>query len=220
MPDSLRDSLDFLRDLNVNNNKAWFDANRKRYDTARASFESFIAELILAMGTVDDMTGVSAKDCIYRINRDVRFSHDKTPYKTNFGAVIGQGGRKATGRSYYMQLGPDNQSFLAGGVYMPSPQELTKLRNKLVISGDQFKKILRASSFVKYFDKMTGTALKTAPKGYPKDHPHIDLLRYTQFLATHELTDEQILSPDLTEHVVAVFRALKPFETYLKAALE
>jgi uncharacterized protein (TIGR02453 family) len=220
MPESLRDSLDFLRDLSANNNKPWFDANRKRYDKARGNFEAFVSELILECGTFDDMTGVSAKDCIYRINRDVRFSHDKTPYKTNFGAVIGQGGRKATGRSYYMQLEPDGKSFLAGGVYMPSQQDLNKLRSKLVTTGANFKKILRAPDFIKYFKEMTGTALKTAPKGYPKDHPHIDLLRYTQFLASHELTDEQILSPDLTEHVVTVFKALKPFETYLKSALE
>ncbi|MBX3081248.1 MAG: DUF2461 domain-containing protein [Anaerolineae bacterium] len=220
MPESLRASLDFLRDLRDNNDKPWFDANRSRYDKARASFESFVTELILEIGTFDDMTGVSAKDCIYRINRDVRFSPNKTPYKTNFGAVIGQGGRKGTGRSYYMQLEPDGKSFLAGGIYMPTPQDLDKVRRKIVAKGAEFRKILNAKDFKQYFGKLEGTALKTAPKGYAKDHPDIELLRHTQFLVSHELSDEKLLSPDLTAHVIAVFKAMKPFEAYLKSALE
>src|SRR5215471_6442332 len=131
MPESLRSTLSFLRDLDANNNKAWFDQNRKRYDAAREPFESFIAELILAAGEVDDFAGVTPKECIFRINRDIRFSPDKTPYKTSMSAVIGKGGRKAMGRAYYVHIEPDNHSMVAGGLHSPSSQELDKIRRSL-----------------------------------------------------------------------------------------
>jgi uncharacterized protein (TIGR02453 family) len=219
MPESLRNTLSFLRDLAANNNKQWFDQNRKRYDAAREHFEAFISELIVAAGEVEDLAGVTPKDCMLRINRDIRFSPDKTPYKTAMSAVIGKGGRKATGRSYYVHIEPDNHSIVAGGLHSPSSQELEKVRRSIAEDSKEFKKIISKSDFTRYFGSLQGESLKTAPQGYPKDHPDIDLLRMKQYLAFHDLSDENVLSSDLIPNLVAMIKALKPFEAYLQSAL-
>src|SRR5215470_17521502 len=127
MPENLQATLEFLRDLRANNNKPWFDANRKRYDAARAAFETFVAEVISGITAFDDLGSLMPKDCIYRINRDIRFSMDKTPYKTNMGAVIVRGGRNSGVRSYYVQSEPDEQAGNTGGLYIPSNEQLDKM---------------------------------------------------------------------------------------------
>lgn len=218
MPEILRDTLDFLRDLGGNNNKAWFDQHRKQYDAARGHFEAFVSELIMALSDIEDLGGVTAKDCIFRINRDIRFSPDKTPYKTNMGAVIGQGGRKATGRSYYVQVAPDG-SMLAGGLHSPSSQELEKVRRRIASDSQKFKKTIRSGDFTRYFGSLQGDSLKTAPQGYPKDHPDIELLRMKQFLAEHDFSDKDVLSPSLAPEIVAMCKAMQPFLTFIESAL-
>jgi uncharacterized protein (TIGR02453 family) len=219
MTENLRDTLGFLRDLGANNNKPWFDHNRKRYDAAREHFEHFIQELILAAGEVEDLAGVTPQDCMFRINRDIRFSPDKTPYKTAMSAVIGKGGRKATGRAYYVHIEPDNHSLVAGGLHSPSSQELDKVRRRIAEDSREFKKIIHKSDFTRHFGTLHGETLKTAPQGYPKDHPDIELLRMKQYVAEHRLSDEDVLSPDLTVNLVEMFKALKPFLTYIQSAL-
>jgi uncharacterized protein (TIGR02453 family) len=119
MTPDLLSAINFLEDLRFNNSREWFNANRKRYDEARGAFEALVAEVMDQFAPVEDLGKTTVKDCIFRINRDVRFSKDKSPYKTNFGALIGNGGRKATGRTYYINLEP-GESFIAGGVYAPS----------------------------------------------------------------------------------------------------
>jgi len=220
MPENLKATLDFLRDLRTNNTKQWFDQHRKRYDTARANFEEFISDLIANFGAVEDLTGVTAKECIFRINRDVRFSPDKSPYKTNMSAVIGKGGRKPTGRSYYIQIAPDGQSMLAGGVHTPSSQELDNVRHRIAEDAAGFKKIIQAAAFTRYFGRLQGESLKTAPQGFAKDHPAIELLRFKQFLAEHTVSDAQVIAPEFTGHVVEIFKAMKPFVAYLQSAIE
>jgi uncharacterized protein (TIGR02453 family) len=219
MPKDLQDTLDFLRDLRSNNNKQWFEQNRKRYEAARDHFETFISDLISNFGEVEKLTGVTAKDCIFRINRDVRFSPDKSPYKANMAAVIGQGGRKPTGRSYYVHLAPDGESMLAGGLHSPSSQELDKVRRRIAEDAAEFKKIIHKAEFTRYFGGLQGEQLKTAPQGYPKDHPDIELLRYKQFLAESTTGDAEVVAPDFNAHVLAVFKAMKPFVAYIQSAL-
>jgi len=219
MPENLRATLDFLRDLRANNDRAWFDQNRKRYDTARANFEALVAELIILFSSFEDLGTVTPDQCIYRIYRDVRFSPDKTPYKTNLGAVIGKGGRKTIGRSYYIQIGPEGESFIAAGLYMPSKDQLELMRRAIADDSSKLRKILNKHDFKRYFNGLEGEQLKTAPQGYPKDHPDIDLLRYKQFLASSPLSDAQVLSPDLADYVVGGFKALKPLETYIHEVL-
>ncbi len=220
MPESLRVTLDFLRDLRANNNRTWFEQNRKRYEESKRAYEDFIAELIIAFGQYEDLGSVSADQCIYRIFRDVRFSPDKTPYKTNVGAVIGKGGRKSDERSYYIQIGPHGESFIAAGLYMPDKDQLDKMRRAIIDDSAAFRKILNKRDFKRYFGGLEGEQLKTAPQGYTKDHPDIDLLRYKQFLVSHPLTEEMVLSDDLVDHTVTAFKLLTPFVTYIAEALD
>ena len=214
MPQNLQLTLDYLEDLRFNNNKTWFDENRKRYDQARANVEALITDILQHFAPVENVGKTNAKDCMFRINRDVRFSKDKTPYKLNMGALIGSGGRKTNERSYYLNIEPGN-SFIAGGVYSPMPEHLKAIREAIAANnGKKLKAILNKPDFKKYFGTMEGEALKTPPKGYTADHPAIDLLKQKQFLAMHKLDDADVLKDDFTAHFINVCQALKPFEKY------
>jgi uncharacterized protein (TIGR02453 family) len=216
MPANLQTALNFLEDLKFNNNREWFTANRKRYDEARAIFEALVADVMSQFAPIEDLGKTAVKDCIYRINRDVRFSKDKTPYKTNLGALIGNGGRKGTGRTYYINLEP-GESFIAGGVYDPQPEMLKQIRKSIHDDPKKLRRIIDNKTFVGYFGKIRGDMLKTAPKGYANDHPEIDLLKHKQFLALHLLSDGDMLKDDLAAHIIEVCKALKPFEGYFVA---
>lgn len=213
MTPDLLSAINFLEDLRFNNSREWFNANRKRYDEARGAFEALVAEVMDQFAPVEDLGKTTVKDCIFRVNRDVRFSKDKSPYKTNFGALIGNGGRKATGRTYYINLEP-GESFIAGGVYAPSPEELKRIREAIAADAKPLRKIIASKDFVHYFGELRGESLKTAPKGYAADHPDIDLLKRKQFLAFHPLSDDDLKRADLASHIVTVCKALKPFEGY------
>jgi uncharacterized protein (TIGR02453 family) len=215
MANSLAPTLDFLRDLRANNNKPWFDANRARYTEASTAFEHLVSGILAQFDIVDDLGGVSAKDCIFRIYRDTRFAADKSPYKTGMGALLGRGGRKHDGRSYYLHIQPDGQSLLAGGFFAPTPVELDRVRQAIASDASELKAIISSADFVRSFDAMQGETLKVAPQGYAKDHPDVVLLRHKQFLAEHSLSDEQVLAPDLVSHILRVFTAMKPFVSYL-----
>ena len=124
-------ALAFLRDLKAHNDRGWFESNRPRYEAARAAFEGLVGDLISRFGAVDDLCGASPRDCVFRINRDIRFSADKSPYKTSMGALLGPSGRKSGVRSYYLHLEPDGNSMLAGGLHSPEPGELAKIRRAI-----------------------------------------------------------------------------------------
>lgn len=214
---SLQATIDFLAALAANNNKAWFDAHRNEYQQARAAFEEVVDDLIHRMAAVDDPGPLTAKDTMFRINRDVRFSKDKSPYKTNLSAVIARGGRKATGRVYYLQVAPDD-SFAAGGLHDPSREQLDAVRRAIVADAAPLRAILSRPDFIHHFGGMTGDQLKTAPQGYDREHPDIDLLRYKQFLAIHPFSPSEVVADDFVQRVLVVFEAMKPFNVYLEAA--
>ncbi len=220
MPETLRDTLDFLRDLGANNTKQWFDQHRARYEKARGYFEDFITDLIYNFGDVEDLSGVTAKECMFRINRDIRFSPDKTPYKTSMSAVLARGGRKPQGRAYYVHIEPDGKSLLGGGLHSPDSSQLEKVRRAIAQNSKPLKTVIQRKDFVKYFGAMSGERLKTAPQGYPKDHPDLELLRLKQYVVDHTLSDEQVLAENLTTHILDVFKEMKPFVGYFQAILE
>lgn len=211
---TLTTTLTFLTDLAANNNKAWFDAHRAAYADARAAFEDMVNDLIHGINTFDDLGPLTAKEAIFRINRDVRFSKDKTPYKTNMGAVLARGGRKEPGPVYYLQVGPDD-SFAAGGLHSPSSEQLDAIRRAIVADAAPLRAILADPDFVAAFGTMTGEQLKTAPQGYDRAHPDIDLLRYKQFLAIHPLTAADVVADDLVARLVPVYAAMRPLNVYL-----
>lgn len=217
---NLKTILTFLGGLEKNNNKAWFDAQRSQYDQARSAFEEFVQLLIAEISKFDDLGILSAKECIFRINRDVRFSKDKSPYKTNMGALMGTAGKKSARQSYYVHIAPHDQSFLAGGLHMPTPEQLAKFRQAIARDAAPFKKIIGARDFVRNFGALEGEKLATAPKGYPRDHPEIEILKLKEITFGHPLTDKDLLKPGIVTDCAQVFKSLKPFLKYLDSILE
>jgi uncharacterized protein (TIGR02453 family) len=207
--------LSFLDDLGKHNHKAWFDKNRAAYEEARATFEQLIDHLINELRAFDNLQGLSARECVGRINRDIRFSKDKSPYKTNLGAMIAPGGRKSTRLGYHISIGPHGHSLIAGGLYMPTPEQLTKFRQAIDGDGAGLKKITRAKGFVEYFGKIEGEKLKTAPQGYDRTHPDLELLQLKQVTVVHHFPDKAVLARDFPMQAVKVCRAMKPFLDYL-----
>jgi uncharacterized protein (TIGR02453 family) len=215
----LKPALDFLLALQAHNNKPWFHAHRADYETARQCFEDYVDDFIQEFRVIEDFEGLLAKDCVFRIYRDVRFARDKAPYKPNMGASVALGGRHSLRAPYYIHLEPPDKSFLAGGSYMPTPEQLAAIRRSIDRDPTGLKVALGGRPFKKYFGSLSGEKLKTPPRGYPGDHPEIELLKYKQFIAGHALTDNDILSSRLLSHTVEVCAALKPLLDFLNEAV-
>jgi uncharacterized protein (TIGR02453 family) len=217
---SLKPVLAFLRDLRENNNKAWFDTNRTRYEQAREAFEDLIGYIISELSAVQDLRGVSARDCIFRINRDIRFSKDKSPYKTNLGAEIAPGGRKSGKLGYYIHLAPHDGSMVAGGLYMPSSEQLAKFREAIAREASAFKRITNEKDFVRFYGSIEGERLSTAPQGYSREHPEIELLRLKRVTVVHHFADKQVLAQGFPAQALQVMKAMRPFNDYLNRVLQ
>ncbi len=215
-------TFSFLKKLEANNNRDWFEKNKPAYLNAKGEFEVFVQQIINGIAKFDKRISpdLQAKDCTFRIYKDVRFSKDKTPYKNNMGASINPGGKKSLVAGYYFHLQPEG-SFLAGGVYMPEPEMLNAIRQEIDYNSAPLLKILKSAVFKKYFKGLDDEgALKTAPKGYDKEHPLIDLLRNRHFIASHTFTNKQVLDKNAANEIVAAFKAMYPFLEYLRQATE
>ena len=211
-------TLDFLSDLKRHNEREWFIRNRKRYDDAKAEFESFVQSMINRISEFDPvLKGLEVKSCTYRINRDIRFSADKSIYKTHLGAFIVRGGKKNGDRyaGYYMHVEPDGNSMIAGGAYMPPMPWLTAIREKIDEHGEELVRIINDKEFKKYFGSLQGEKLKSSPKGYPRDHPHIELLKLKSFLVTRMIPDREVSGKGCFELVVNASKAMKTLNDYL-----
>lgn len=211
-----KSTFHYLQDLKNNNNREWFSANRKRYDVVKSDFEETIKELIGSIGEFENMTGVEVKHCNYRIARDVRFTNDKAPYKSWLSASFSEGGRKSGRVDYYLHIS-ENESFLGGGAWAATPEQLAKLRQEIDYNAQELKAIIYDSNFVKTFGDIQGESVKSSPKGYTKDHPEIELLRFKQMFFLHKFTKEEVCSPDFVNKVTETARTLKPFLDYLNA---
>jgi uncharacterized protein (TIGR02453 family) len=212
-------TLKFLKDLKKNNNKPWFDANRKRYEEAKADFANFIQLVIDAHGKKDkSIAGIKAKDCLFRINRDIRFSKDKSPYKTNFGASINKGGKKAFSTAgYYFHLEP-GQCFVGGGIYQPMPEELKKVRQEIDYNFNDFKKIIGSKKFKAFYgdlDKSDEFLLSRVPKGYEPDNPAADYLRLKSYIAFVHLSNADLTSNKLLKKTTEAFIILQPLIDFI-----
>ena len=216
----MKDILDFLSKLKQNNHKQWFDDNRKRYQELRAHFLDLLNDMIHDISEFDEsLAGVEAKNCIFRINRDIRFSKDKTPYKTNFGAHLGELGRKTEGTGYYISVEPGN-SIIGGGIYMPPPDKLAAIRQEIDYNPDELKKVIDDPVFKSMFGSIQGESLKTAPKGYPKDHPNIELLRLKSYYVIRNMSDKDVLSSSYSTEAIKTFKMAREFNNYLNVALD
>jgi uncharacterized protein (TIGR02453 family) len=216
-------TIKFLKDLKKNNNKPWFDANRKQYDTAKKDFELFVQSVIDKHIKKDTtLKDLKAKDCMFRINRDIRFSKDKSPYKTNFGASINRGGKKSLFAGYYFHLEP-GESFVGGGIWMPMPPELKKVRQEIDYNLDEFTKIISSKKFKSvYGDLYKGedASLVKVPQGFEKDNPAADYLKLKSFLAMKSLKEADLISKDLIKNVTEAFEALQPLLVFINRSLE
>ncbi len=204
-----KSAFTFLEDLNANNTREWFAENKPRYQEEREGLEQFADELLLEMNAHDTIGTVSGKKSLYRIYRDIRFSKDKTPYKTHWSGQF----KRATSRlrgGYFFNIEKGN-SFVAGGFWGPSPEDLKLLRQQIANDQDALREVINSKSFKTNFGEMLGDQLKTAPKGFPKDHSAIDLLRYKQYLVRHDFTDEEVVAKDFARKSSKVFQAMRPF---------
>jgi uncharacterized protein (TIGR02453 family) len=207
--------LDFLSELEKNNARPWFEDHRREYQKAKDLFEELVDQVIDEYRSIEDLGGISAKDCVMRIFRDVRFSKDKSPYRTSMAAVIVAGGRKSGRMPYYLHLEPHDHSMIAGGLHDPESAQIIRFREAVSRRPEPFKLIIDDPAFKQYFGSLQGEMLKTAPKGFAPDHPEIELLRLKQVTAVHTLTDAVVLSDGLASYIVQAFAALKPFLDYL-----
>ena len=216
-------TLQFLSDLKENNNRDWFTANKARYEAAHKEFLQFTDALITGIGQFDPgIAHYTAKDCVFRIYRDVRFSKDKSPYKTHFGAHVTAAPKKSeihTRAGYYLHLEPGG-TFLAGGAYLPESNWLKAIRQEIAYCTEEFEGILNNPDFSRYFGTLEGEKLKKLPGGYAADHPAIEWLKHKSFLASHSCTDLQVVQPDFLQHCAGVFQALHPFDQFLNRAMD
>ena len=217
MPQIKKSTLLFLSDLRINNDRNWFAENRKRYEDAKSNYETFVQEILNEIVRFDPIfRGLESKSCIFRINRDTRFSHDKSVYKTNFGAFMVRGGKKNGDKfpGYYFHIEPGS-SFVAGGAYIPPAPWLNAIRERIDGDAERLMKLVNSKEYSRYFGGLEGEKLRTAPKGYPRDHPHIELLKMKSFLAEMTIPDKVITSDECFELVVGAFRAMKPLNDFL-----
>ncbi len=212
--------LSFLRQLATNNEKEWMDAHRDDYQTARESFIELVTHLLLGLETEDEgMRSLDPKKCIFRTNRDIRFSKDKSPYKTNFGAALSEGGRKSGNAAYYLHLQPNDESFIGGGIYQPPSEVLAKVRQEIDYNASELRKLATVPDFKETFGEIQGDSLKRAPKGYDPDHPNIALLKLKDYIVLRKLSDEEVTDAQFPDQALAIFKTMIPFVHYLNVAV-
>ena len=222
------DTLPFFDELSQNNNREWFNANKERWLAIRADFEVFTQALIGEMVKVDPSLGnLQARQCMYRIYRDVRFSSDKRPYKTHIACFLPTGGRKNTGLpGYYLQLGQEDYGLhgncsLGGGIFMPQPEALAAIRQEIFYNIDEFKGIMAERQYKKFFgsDFFTSKKLTRVPKGFPQDWPDADLLKYKDYTTSYTMPQKYVTSDELLERVLEVFKASVPLNRFIQRAM-
>ena len=212
-----KDSLNFLKDLGQNNNRDWFNTHKDRYLEAHGNIAAFADALIAEMNKHDHLETVSGKKSMFRIYKDVRFSKEKTPYNKHWSASFKRATKKLRG-GYYLRIEPGN-SRVVGGFFGPVPDDMKRIREDIDLNYPDWQKLLAEPSLVKVFGKLAGEQVLSAPRGYQKDHPAIDLLRHKQFLLRHTFTDKEVLDPDFLNIVNDLYKQMRPFFDYMSEVL-
>ena len=213
--------MDYLTALSMNNNREWYHANKDDYKTANAEFEELLQTLILEIGKYDSsILHNNPKDLTFKIVRDTRFSHDKSPYNPAFRAHISSQGKLPVPVGYYLMLKPQNQSFLGGGLFADMFKEATTMvRDSIAQNGEEWEQIIREPEFEKYFT-VQGTALKKVPAGYEKEHPQAEFLKYKSWYLEYPIKDEELKDAEtFVAKAAKIFRIMKPFNDFLNRAL-
>jgi uncharacterized protein (TIGR02453 family) len=216
----LKTTFEFLIDLKFNNNRIWFKENNDKYQKAKLEFEQFIETLLPKIKQIDkDIDVSSAKECLFRIFKDVRFSKNKEPYKINFGALVAKGGRKSPNAGYYIHFEPDN-SFIGGGIYQPEPKMLKSIRTEIFNNTEVYKKIINNGGFKKCFPEIYGERLKLAPKGFSKDFEDVDLLKNKHYAVVHNVKNSFWFDKNLVDNISDVFKEQYKFNQFLNNIVE
>ena len=213
--------IDYLSELSMNNNREWYHAHKEYYKNANAEFENLLQTLMLEIGKFDSSILQSApKDLTFKLVRDTRFSHDKSPYNPAFRAHISSKGKLPVPVGYYIMIKPDNQSFLGGGLFADMFKDATTMiRDYIARHGGEWERIIHEPEFEKYFT-VRGTALKNVPAGYEKEHPQAEYLKYKSWYLEYTLNDEEVEDSDMfVEKAAELFKVMKPFNDYLNKAL-
>ena len=216
----MKELLLFLDQLAENNQKEWMDANREWYLKVRSSFLGTVSDLLAHLAEIEPgLTTLAPKDCVFRPNRDIRFSANKQPYKTNMAAYFAVGGKKSEMPGYYLHVEP-GKSFLAGGAYTPSADMMKKIRQEIDYSGGELNEIVHKKEFKEIFGEIGGDRLKTTPRGYPQDHPFIHYLRLKSFVVNREISDQELINGTYLKKVQESFSLIKPFNDFFSRAIE
>jgi uncharacterized protein (TIGR02453 family) len=212
--------FDFLLDLEQNNNRDWFQQNKKRYDVVLKNVQEFVNQTIAGISVFDaSVSGQNAKDCIFRIYRDIRFSHDKTPYKTHFGAFITPNGKKSGNSGYYIHI-QNNASFVVGGLWAPEPPVLKRIREEIYYAPEELVGIVENKTFKSTFGKLTEEdSLKKPPKNYPADFEHINLLKYRHFCAEKAVSNAEVIAEDFFEKCLQILEVSAPLVKYMNKVM-
>lgn len=206
-------TFSFLKELAENNNRDWFEANKPVFEKQQKETKAFFNEVGESLSKVDSIE----KTKIFRIYKDVRFSKDKTPYKTNFGVSYGRTKPMLRG-GYYLHL-ENNGSFLAGGFWEPNKEDLERIRKEIELDASELREIINSSDFKKYFGELIGDEVKTAPKGFDKTHPDIDLIRKKQFIVVRKFTNKEVLSSNFKDEIIETYVAMRPYFDYMSSVL-
>lgn len=214
-------TIKFLKDLQKNNNKIWFDKNRGQYENAKADILLLTEQVIKAIAAFDKPIGsLEARNCTFRINRDVRFSKNKDPYKNNMAAYFNKDGKKGLGAGYYLHIEP-GKSFIAGGIWVPEPPVLAGIRQEIDYGFKEWHRIINDKSFRKNFTEgIQGESLTRLPKGYDSDNPAIEFIKKKSFIVTRNFTDSEVQSKTFVKDVAATFKVMKPMIDFLNLSTE
>ena len=206
-------TLDFLKELKTNNNREWFNENKPAFQVEQKKAKEFYAAIMEELKQHDDIESLK----IFRIYRDVRFSKDKTPYKLHFDGHFVRATKRLRG-GYYLRIKP-GESFLAGGFWEPNKDDLLRIRKEFEMDTTEIRSIINNKQFVKYFGKLEGNELKTAPRGFDKEHPDMDLIKMKQFIVTRYFSDEEVLNPNFLEELNKSYKAMRPYFDYMSEIL-
>ncbi|MDD3723819.1 MAG: DUF2461 domain-containing protein [Lutibacter sp.] len=213
MTSILTTTLNFLKLLKANNNREWFNEHKAMFETEQKKIKGFYNSVMENLKAHDLIESVK----IFRIYRDVRFSLDKTPFKSHFAGHFTRATNKLRG-GYYLRIRP-GESFLAGGFWEPNKEDLARIRKEFETDASEIRAIINTPDFKKYFGTLQGNAVKTAPRGFDKNHPNIDLIRFKQFIVMRKFSDEEVLAPNFLTEVIASFEAMRPYFDYMSEVL-
>lgn len=210
-------TIDFIKKIKVNNNRDWFIENKAAYQKENELFISFADDLLVGMNKIDHIETPTGKKSVFRIYRDVRFSKDKTPYKNHFSGSFKRATKELRG-GYYFHIEPGN-SFIGGGFWGPNSKDLLRIRKEISSDAEELKSIITSKKFVKTFGTLDGDRVKTAPRGFDKNHPNLELLQLKQYVISRKFSDKEILSEGFSGEVINTFKAMRPFFDFMSVVL-